>query len=151
VAPTYSEATQKLLSQHALGYLSAIICNLLDMEDWASQQLGYSCLEEVPWQDVHNERVLCDKCATSIANFHMSCSCGWDVCVKCLRESWVAWQQGQEQTDEAAASRGSYRGGERSCHSRAWPCCLNPSCDYSPATCRKKETWPLKVSLKMCW
>ncbi|GAX81301.1 hypothetical protein CEUSTIGMA_g8732.t1 [Chlamydomonas eustigma] len=150
VGPVYSDATKKLLSQHALRHLSTIICDLLEMEDWASVQLGYSCLEEVPWQDLHKERVLCDKCATSIANFHVSCpACGWDVCVKCLQESWTTSQQSQLHIEDEAASTIQSCGREESCHSQTWPCCLNPSClnpscDSSPLA-TTEDTWPLKA------
>ena len=44
----------------------------------------FNRLEDVTLDDMKNNRVLCDVCATSIANLHISCTeCSGDLCVAC--------------------------------------------------------------------
>lgn len=42
--------------------------------------------EAAPWSDLECDRLVCDRCCTSIPNLFLRCNtCKWEVCVSCMR------------------------------------------------------------------
>eukprot|EP00798_Chlamydomonas_sp_ICE-L_P014387 gene14387-20389_t len=113
---SYPEDLHRVCSEYALSHMAEPVRQLLEQEDTLAKALGYNSVEKVPYVSMDRDRVVCDVCATSIANMHTTCTeCRADFCVDCClkaaknitpSQAEVAGPRSSETETQAKATRG---------------------------------------------